>query len=153
MNSYFLTEEKKEELQKELHERKTAIRSEILERLAFAKSLGDLSENAEYHSSKDEQGKNEARINQIEAILKDATTVERSTDGTVGIGSHVTLNKKDHDTQVSYHIVDPEEADFSQKKISYDSPLGKALMGKTHSDQVAVSTPKGTITYTIISVD
>lgn len=148
----FLTQEKKTELEKELLNLKTVRRPEILERLAFAKSLGDLSENAEYHTSKEEQGKNEARISQIEAILKDAIIVEANTDGTIGVGSRVTLRKGEENEEKTYHIVGAEEADFSQGKISFDSPLGEALMNKQEGEITSVQTPKGEVKYTIQSV-
>jgi transcription elongation factor GreA len=148
----FLTKEKKQELEKELLFLKTEKRSEILERLAFAKSLGDLSENAEYHSSKEDQGKNEARISQIEAILKDAIIVEANTDGTVGIGSTVELTKKESGDVKTYQIVGSEEADLSAGKMSFDSPIGKAVMDKKKGDEVSVTTPKGETIYIIKGV-
>lgn len=154
----FLTPEKKTALEQELEFLKTEKRSEILERLAFAKSLGDLSENAEYHSSKEEQGKNEARISQIEFILKNAVVVEANTDGTIGIGSTVTLIKKDpkpstgQAQEVTYTIVGNEEADFSAGKISFESPIGKAVIGKQTGDEVSVETPKGETVYQVKSV-
>lgn len=148
----FITEEKKKELEEEMHFLKTEKRSEILERLAFAKSLGDLSENAEYHSSKEEQGKNEARINQIESVLKNSVIVEANTDGTVGIGSLVVLEKNENKEEITYQIVGNEEADFSAGKISFESPLGSALMDKSAKEEVRVVTPKGEISYTIVKV-
>lgn len=148
----FLTPEKKAELEKELTFLKTEKRAEILERLAFAKSLGDLSENAEYHSSKEDQGKNEARISQIEAVLKDAVIVEANTDGTIGFGSTVTLNKKEGGDSYTYQIVGSEEADFSVGKIAFDSPIGIAVMEKKVGDKVTVKTPKGETVYVITSV-
>lgn len=148
----FLTKEKKVELENELHHLKTTIRSEILDRLAFAKSLGDLSENAEYHSSKDAQGKNEARIAQIEHILKHAVVVEANTDGTVGLGSHLVLIKQESNEEKNYQIVGNEEADFSAGKISFESPIGLAVMNRKQGDVVSVETPKGIIQYQITSV-
>lgn len=148
----FLTKEKKEALEQELNFLKTEKRSEILERLAFAKSLGDLSENAEYHSSKEDQGKNEARISQIEAILKDAVIVEVNTDGIVGLGSTVELKKEESGDIKTYQIVGSEEADLSVGKMAFDSPIGIAVMDKQVGDGVKVTTPKGETTYTIISV-
>jgi len=145
----FLTQEKKTELEQELDHLKTTVRSEILDRLAFAKSLGDLSENAEYHSSKDAQGKNEARISQIEHILKTAVVVEANTDGTVGLGSTVVLFKKDSGEEKTYQIVGNEEADFSSGKISFESPIGAAVMEKSQGTVVSVETPRGTTEYTI----
>lgn len=148
----FLTQEKKKELEAELENLKTVIRAEILERLAFAKSLGDLSENAEYHDSKDAQGKNEARISQIEYILKNAIVVEVNTDGTVGLGSTVVLVKKDSGEEKTYQIVGNEEADFSAGKISFESPIGAALIDKSQGEFVSVETPRGITEYKIKSV-
>lgn len=154
MNTHeeFLTPEKKEELEKELTFLKTEKRSKILERLAFAKSLGDLSENAEYHSSKEDQGKNEARISQIEAILKDAVIVEPNTTGTVGFGSTIQLQKKGTKDTKTYRIVGSEEADLAIGKMSFDSPIGMAVMDKKVGDEVSVVTPKGETAYIITSV-
>lgn len=148
----FLTPQKKQELEAELQTLKTTKRSEILERLSFAKSLGDLSENAEYHTSKEAQGKNEARISQIEAILKDAVVIEANTDGTIGMGSTVVLVKDKEKEEKTYQVVGNEEANFSHGKISFESPLGSALMGKEQSEKVSVETPNGIIHYTIKSV-
>lgn len=148
----FLTLDKKKELEAELDHLKTVVRADILARLAFAKSLGDLSENAEYHDSKDSQGKNEARISQIEHILKNAVVVEANTDGTVGLGSTVVLVKKDSGEEKTYQVVGNEEADFSTGKISFESPLGSALMDKKQSDEVGVTTPRGEVTYIINQV-
>lgn len=148
----FLTTEKKKELEKELQFLKTEKRSEILERLAFAKSLGDLSENAEYHSSKEEQGKNEARISQIEEILKRAVLVKANKDGIINFGSMVTLVKKNTREEKSYQIVGNEEADFAAGKISFESPIGAALMNQKKGKEVIVQTPKGEIVYKIKEV-
>lgn len=148
----FLTQEKKESLEKELEFLKTTKRSEILERLAFAKSLGDLSENAEYHTSKESQGKNESRISQIEAILKSAVIIEANTDGSVGLGSIVTLVKENTSQEITYQLVGDEEADFEEAKISYTSPLGEAILNKRPGDKITITTPKGEVTYTIQEV-
>ncbi|MFT7327933.1 MAG: transcription elongation factor GreA [Crocinitomicaceae bacterium] len=148
----FLTKEKKKSLEVEIEHLKTSVRANILERLAFSKSLGDLSENAEYHDSKDAQGKNEARISQIEYILKNAVVVEVNTDGTVGLGSKVVLVKKETGEEKSYQLVGNEEADFSAGKISFESPIGAALMSKKKGDAVGVTTPKGEIIYKINNV-
>jgi|AntAceMinimDraft_13_1070369.scaffolds.fasta_scaffold19000_2 transcription elongation factor GreA len=148
----FLTESKKQELEEEMQRLKTTVRSEILERLAFAKSLGDLSENAEYHSSKESQGKNEGRISQIEAVLKDAIIVEANTDGIIGLGSTITLEKKGTGEQKVYSLVGNEEADFSNGKISFTSPIGSAIMDKQTGDIVVVTTPKGDVHYVVKNV-
>lgn len=148
----FLTQDKKNELENELRERKEKKRQEILDRLAFAKSLGDLSENAEYHTSKDDQGKNEARISQIEAILKDAVVVEANTDGIIGLGSTIVLLHLEKDIEKKYQIVGNEEADFSLGKISFESPLGAALMDKKVGDIAVVETPRGKVKYKILLI-
>ena len=152
MTPIYLSIEKKEALEKELHMLKTEKRSEILERLAFAKSLGYLSENAEYHSSKEDQGKNEARISEIEAILKDAQIIEANTDGTIGMGSVIVLQKEESKQEVTYTIVDERESDVLAGKMAISSPLGKVLVGKKKGDTVSVTTPKGNTSYFISSV-
>ncbi|MCA9351357.1 transcription elongation factor GreA [Patescibacteria group bacterium] len=152
MEREFITKAKKDELEAELEELKTTKRAEILERLAFAKSLGDLSENAEYHTSKEAQGKNEARISQIEAILKNAELVEANDDGSISLGSTVVVVKDESKETITYQIVGNEEADFSAGKISFESPLGSSLMDKTVGDQVIVETPKGSTRYTVKEV-
>lgn len=148
----FLTKEKKKELEKELEYLKSDKRKEIIDRLAFAKSLGDLSENAEYHDAKEEQGKNEARITQIENILKSAVTITKKNDGFIDLGSTVFLLKKGVKDICEYQIVGNEESDFSLGKISFESPLGAALMGKKQGDKITVSSPKGETIYTIKDV-
>lgn len=148
----FLTKEKKKELEKELEYLKSDKRKEIIDRLAFAKSLGDLSENAEYHDAKEEQGKNESRITQIENILKSAVTITKKNDGFIDLGSTVFLLKKGTKDICEYQIVGNEESDFSLGKISFESPLGAALMGKKQGDKITVSSPKGETIYTIKDV-
>jgi transcription elongation factor GreA len=148
----FLSKEKYEQLVLELEERKTQTRNIIIERLAFAKSLGDLSENAEYHSSKDEQGKNEARISELEFIIKNAQITEAPQDGIINLGSVVELLR--HDTQdiKIFTLVGSQEADILEGKLSIESPLGMELVNKKVSDTVVASSPKGDITYTIKKV-
>ena len=148
----YLTQEKKEAFEAELQMLKTVKRVEIIDRLAFAKSLGDLSENAEYHSSKEDQGKNEARISQIEAMLKDPIMVEANTDGTIGLGSTVVVNKEGSDNEKTYLIVGAQEADVAEGKMSFDSPMGSKLMDKVEGDVVVVSTPRGETSYCIKKV-
>ena len=143
---------RKAELEQELTERKETLRPEILEKLQYAKSLGDLSENAEYHAAREAQGKNESRIKQLEYILKHAEIVEKKSDGTIGLSSEIRLKKSD-DSEVSYTLVGPEEADMSKKLLSHTSPLGAALMGKSAGDTAEIETPKGTSSYTIISIN
>jgi len=149
----FLTLEKKQGLEIELELLKTIKRQEILDRLDFAKSLGDLSENAEYHNSKDDQGKNEARISQIETILRDAVVVEANTNGVIGLGSIFVLVKNKTGEEKTYTLVGNEEADFSNGKISFTSPIGFAVMDKEQGSGVIVETPRGATKYTIKKVN
>jgi len=148
----FLTKKKKKELEEELAYRKGEKRQEILDRLAFAKSLGDLSENAEYHSAKEEQGKNEGRIAQIEYILKHAVVVSGGESGEVALGSHVRVRHKEKGVEREYQIVGKEEADLSAGKIGFDSPIGSALLGTHEGDTVEVETPRGTVHYEVLEV-
>ena len=149
----FLSKEKYQEFLSELENRKTKIRNEILERLSFAKSLGDLSENAEYHSSKEDQGKNEARILELEFIIKNASITEAPQDGTINLASRVELLRHDTQELKMFTIVGHQEADVIEGKISIESPLGKELIGKKLGDGVTVHSPRGEINYSIQSIN
>ena len=148
----YISTEKKKELEAELQELKGPKRKAVIESLEFAKSLGDLSENAEYHQAREEQGRLEERIQKIEALLKDAHVVTRHTTSQVGVGSHVTVKKKGDKESRIFTIVGSEEADTLTGKISNNSPLGEALLGKKEGDHVSISTPKGEVTYTITEI-
>ena len=152
MEKEFLTKEKRDELKKELDYRKSEKRQEILDRIAFAKSLGDLSENAEYHDAKNEQGKNEARISQLEYILKHSVIVDGGNGDEVVLGSRVTLFHTKKEVEKEYQLVGKEEADITVGKIGFDSPLGSALMGKKKGDIVEVKTPRGVVEYEIRAI-
>lgn len=154
----FITKERKIELEAELLNLKTSVRPEILKRLQFAKSLGDLSENAEYHASREEQGKNEDRIKEIEHILKNHEIIEKNESGEVGLASVVTVQKdgpNSADGQAkpqTFTIVGPAEADMAQGKLSSESPIGAALMGKKAGDTAEVTTPGGVSVFNILEV-
>jgi transcription elongation factor GreA len=148
----YITKENKETLEAELRELSGTKRREIITAIEYAKSLGDLSENAEYHNAREDQGKLEERIAQIEYVLKHAQVVDRPKDGTVNIGADVVIQKVGETNTRSFHIVGSEETDMLSGKISYKSPIGTALMGKKKGDTVTVSTPKGTVEYEIVSV-
>lgn len=149
----YLTEEKEVLLRKELEELKTVRRKEILEVLEYARSLGDLSENAEYHNARDEQGRLEDRISKIEYILRNAIIVSGGAHGgTVEVGSTVVVEKEGTKDKITYSLVGSEEADMAAGKISNNSPLGEALMGKKKGDTVLFKTPKGEVAYKIIDV-
>lgn len=161
MSSEFISKEKLIELKKELEFLKTDRRKELAENLQRARALGDLSENAEYHSAREEQGFSEDRIRQIENIIKTAKVVDEKTGknktGVVTVGSKVEVKKKGEKTWESktkiIEIVGGEESDMLAGKVSYKSPLGSALMGQFVDVQIKVATPKGEILYKIISVN
>ena len=148
----YLSKEKKEELQKELLESKTIKRKTILDALEYAKSLGDLSENAEYHQAREDQGKLEERIQYLETLLEESVVIEKSDSDIVEIGSFVKVKKSDGEDK-EFTIVGQEEADFPNGKISHMSPIGEALMGKKKGDEIIVHTPKGDTKYKITKVN
>ncbi len=152
IDTTYVSGEKKIELEKELRELKTVIRPAILERLAFAKSLGDLSENAEYHAAREAQGKNESRIQEVEAILKTAVLVEHGKSDKIILESVVTVKRETDKQEMVLTIVGQEEADMAEGKVSFVSPLGSALFGKKKGETVVVVTPKGKVNYTIEKV-
>ena len=146
---YQITDSGRKELEKELVELKSH-RGEIAEKIAEARSFGDLSENAEYDAAREEQGLLETRVIEIEDILQHASIIKSADATVVGLGSAVEL--KNSDKTVTYTVVGPVEADPMEGKISDESPIGQALMGKKVGDEVTISTPKGEIVYTISSL-
>jgi len=147
----YLSQEKFEQLKAELNNLKTVERREVAERLEYAKSLGDLSENAEYHEARDQQADIEDRIKTIEELLKSAVIVTQKHGQIVDIGSTVVI-KKTGGENTTYIIVGSEEADMLAGKVSFQSPLGSALIGKKKGDVVEVNTPKGEIKYSIVDI-
>ena len=148
----YLTKEKHEELTSELNNLKTVRRKEVAENLEYAKSLGDLSENAEYQEARAEQASIEERIIKLEGILKHAVIMDARHTETVDIGSVVVV-KKDGGDEVKYQIVGSEEANTAEGKISNRSPLGQAMMGRKKGDIFTFSTPKGEMKYKIINIE
>ncbi len=148
----YLTLEKKELLEDELKTLQTVRRKEIADALEYAKSLGDLSENAEYHQAREDQANCEDRITHIEQILKNAVIMEGHASGVVTVGATVTVLKKGEKAEKTFALVGSEEADSVSGKISNESPLGQALLGKKKGDKVTVHAPKGEIEYTIVSL-
>ena len=150
----YLTIEKKNELEAELSQLKTVRRKEIADALEYAKSLGDLSENAEYHQAREDQANCEDRINHIEQILKNAVIMETNATmvGAVHVGSTVTVLKKGSKEEKTFALVGSEEADSISGKISNESPLGQAILGKKKGDKVTVHAPKGDIEYAIVNI-
>jgi len=148
----YITEEKKQSLIAELNNLKNIKRKEIMESLNDAKALGDLSENAEYHQAREDQGKTEDRINQIEYMLQSAVIIKKHSSSKVEIGTTVIVKKEGSKENITYVIVGAEEADITLNKISNRSPLGSALFGKTKGDTISITTPKGLAKYTIIDI-
>lgn len=148
-----ITESKKVELLKELDHLKNVVRADISDRVQTARAHGDLSENAEYHSAREAQAKNEGRIGEIEHILKHAKIIERSGSSIAELGAQVRLLKKSTDEKRDYVLVGPEEADMAQGKLSIESPLGGVLVGKKVGDICSVETPKGSTEYEILEIN
>lgn len=129
-----------------------ARRSKIAEEIAEARSQGDLAENAEYHAAKEEQGRNETRIEEIEHIIQNAEIIEApKKDNKVRLGSSVELKSKDGKNK-KFQVVGTVEADPLNGKISDESPIGKALIGKKLGEDVEIVTPVETTTYAIVSI-
>ncbi|MCA9300973.1 transcription elongation factor GreA [Candidatus Nomurabacteria bacterium] len=144
-----LTKDGVAELQSELAELKAKL-IEVIDAIKTARDQGDLSENAEYHAAKEEQERVDGRISEIEHILANAEVVSRASNNKIGIGNSVTL--KGGRKEVTYHIVDSVEADPLEAKISDESPIGKALIGKKLGDKVEIELPAGKTTYEVVSI-
>ncbi len=147
-----LSKEKYQELVNELDYLSTTRRAEIAEELEYAKSLGDLSENAEYHEARDNQAKTEKRIVELQAILKDAEMLKPTKGGVADVGSTVTVKKKGTTSERQFMLVESEEADTSLGKISVVSPLGKCLVGRKEGEKTTCETPAGQVEYTIVKI-
>lgn len=148
----YLTSEGFLKLEEELNEAKTVKRPEIINAIKEARALGDLSENAEYSSAREMQGKLEARIKEIEYTLEHAIIIENNNDGKVRVGSVVTIKYEDDDEEEEYTIVGTNEADPFENKISNESPIAVAVMGKKEGDKVSVESPNGSFDIEIVKV-
>ncbi len=146
----YLTQEKFDEFTKELQELKSVKRKEIAESLEYAKSLGDLSENAEYHEARDAQATIEDRIAKLESLLKNALIISGTHGGAVAVGSVVTVEKEGK--KFVYTIVGSEEADVAQNKISIKSPFGQAVFGKKKGEDFIFDAPAGKLSYKVVEV-
>lgn len=149
-----LTAEGLEALKNELETLKNVTRQEIADKLELARSYGDLSENSEYDEAKNEQAKVEARITEIEAMLKNVKVIDEAdiVIGSVGIGSRVTVLDIEFDETETYSIVGSAEADPMNGKISDESPVGRALIGHSVDDIVIAETPSGELKYKILEI-
>lgn len=149
----YLTKEKHAELTVELETLITVRRPEIAKQLEYARSLGDLSENAEYQQARQTQGEIESRIKHLTRILKDAEIVKLHHGDTVAVGSTVTVKRKGDDEEKTYSVVGSEEADTTLGRISLNSPLGEAMMGKSKGDTFTFVAPNGKkLEYTILKI-
>ncbi|MBU6490986.1 transcription elongation factor GreA [Patescibacteria group bacterium] len=148
-----VSQEKFDEMVKELEHLKTVRRTEIAKNLEYARSLGDLSENAEYQEARDLQAATEERIKKLEEFVKYSKIItEGKKKNEVGFGSKVSIRKEGDSNLHEYTIVGSEEVDMRVKKLSHISPLGAALMGKKKGDVFTFQTPAGKQTYTIEKV-
>jgi transcription elongation factor GreA len=149
----YLTAEGEQKLKAELEELKGPRREELSKRLRSAIQMGDLSENADYHKAKEDQGFLEGRIQEIEAILRNAVIIEKTQNkGVVSIGAHVTIQEEGFDPE-TYHLVGPTEADPRKGKISHESPIGLALIDKKVGDTAEAATPGGKIKFKILKIE
>jgi len=148
-----LTRKGYDDAQRELQELLTVKRPALSERLKNAIALGDLSENFDYHDAKREQGMVEARIRDLKMILDTATVVEcAGADGEVVVGSKVLVRDVSDGFEDEYTIVGPPEADPSEGRISYESNVGAALLGRKVGDRISIETPGGVFEYEIVCV-
>jgi len=152
MEKTFITKEKYKALEEELKVLLTETRKEIAGKLEYARSLGDLSENAEYQDARDQQAKAEDDISRIEEILKSASIIKKHTSEIVELGTTVTLQKKGEKIKNEFTLVGPEEADLAGGYISYSSPLGTAMIGTKKGDTFTFTTPKGSVEYKVITI-
>lgn len=152
-NDQYLTQEKFEEFTKELDHLRSTRRREIAEQLEYARSLGDLSENAEYQEARDLQAATEGRIKQLEGILSTAQVIDKETNSSeIHIGSKVTIVKVGEKDEREYEIVGSAEANMRERKISHMSPLGMAMVGKKKGEAFDLDTPNGVVKYKIIKI-
>ncbi|MER2064143.1 MAG: transcription elongation factor GreA [Alkalibacterium sp.] len=151
---YPMTAQGKEKLENELNELKTVKRKEVVERIKIARGFGDLSENSEYESAKDEQAFIEGRISTLENMLQNAEIIDSSNskEGEVTLGRSVIFKELPDGIEEEYTIVGKAEADPFSGKISNESPIAQALLGKKVGDKVEIDTPGGTMSVEITKV-
>jgi len=152
-NKTYLSKEKHKELSNELDFLMTTKRKEIADKLEYAKSLGDLSENAEYQEAREDQANTERRILELEMTLKNAKVIKKHHSDEVEVGSVIIVQKAGESEKIKYQIVGSEEADTMAGKISNVSPLGMALMGKKKGDEAIFKSPAGKMRYNIIDIE
>jgi transcription elongation factor GreA len=155
MDKMPITVEGYQSLEVELRQLKTKERPAVIQAIAEAREHGDLSENAEYHAAKEKQGFIETRIIELEDKISraDVIDVSRLSGNTIKFGAAIELVDEDTDEESSYKIVGEDEAEIREGKLSYTSPLARALIGKEAGDRIEVTTPRGSKAYEILKVD
>ena len=148
----YLTSEGFLKMEEELDHLKKVERPEVIEAIKEARALGDLSENAEYSSARERQGKLEARIKELEYTLEHAIIIENNNDGKVKVGSNITIKYLEDEEEEEYSIVGTNEADPFENKISNESPIAIAAIGKKQGDKVTVESPNGSFDIEILKV-
>jgi transcription elongation factor GreA len=150
----YLTAEGAVRLKAELEELKGPARNELAQRLRSAIQMGDLSENADYHKAKEDQGFLEGRIQELEYIMRNAVIIDELPihKDEVAVGSHVTIQERDDPSEI-YHVVGSKEANPRKGRISNESPIGRALMGAKVGDTVSAETPNGVIKFKILKIE
>ncbi len=151
---YKMSRERLEELKAELEYLQTVREREVSEQIKEARSFGDLSENSEYDEAKTEQGKLYSHIAEVKNLIENAVIIEKvASEGTVVLGSKVTVRSTDEDCEEHYQIVGSQEANPMQGRISDDSPFGQGLLGHKVGETVAVEAPMGVLHFEIISIE
>lgn len=155
LNGSPITKEGYEKVKEELDHLVKVVREELRITIAEARELGDLKENAEYHAAKEKQGIVEGRIGQLQGIVANSKVIDvKSINSDVIVfGATVTLLNVEKDETVKYQIVGEHESDMTRGRVSFNSPLGKALLGKEEGDTVIVKAPKGEIEYEVEAID
>lgn len=150
MAKYTMTQIGLEKLKEEMQNLKKVKRPAVIARIKEARELGDLSENADYQDAREEQAFIEGRIDELEAIIKDANVVEIKSSSEINVGSAVELEVNGQ--KMTFTIVGPNEAEPSNGSISNESPIGRSLIGHINGDTISVDTPDGVVEYKIIAV-
>ena len=156
MQRHPMTKEGADQLKSELEKLKKESRPAVTQAIAEAREHGDLKENAEYHAAREQQGMIEARIKQIEGLLGSVQIIDvtkLNPNGKVVFGATVTVLNVENDQEVTYKIVGEEESDIDHNKISVNSPIARALVGKEEGDEIVVKAPSGNIDYEIVEIE
>jgi transcription elongation factor GreA len=154
-NKFKMSQERLDKLKDELHYLETVREKEVSELIKEARSFGDLSENSEYDEAKTEQGKLYSKIAELKALIDNAEVIEKAeiAHDAVSIGSDVKLMDLDDQSVEEYHIVGSQEANPMMGRVSDESPLGRAIMGKRQGAEITVDAPAGAMSFKIISVE